>query len=143
MKNTVTIILIILIIAVAGMAAYLYFFVSNNNTAAATEPVADDAKNVTYYSPGDPFTTNLKGGRRYIKVDIQMELHNKSFTSQLDKNNAEIRDVVYSALRDSTEEEIDGSKGQDNLRKKLVKRLNTLLGTNVISNIYFTDFVIQ
>ncbi len=139
MKNGMTIILIVLIIAVSGMAAYLYFFVSNNSNV----PSSKDMSEVTYYSPGDPFTTNLKGGKRYIKVDMQIEVMDKSFTKDLDKKNAEIRDEIYSTLRDSSPDEIDGSKGQDILRQKLVNRLNTLLDTKAITNIYFTDFVIQ
>lgn len=139
MKNAVNILLVILIIAVSAIAAYLYFFAMNNNP----EPSSQDTKNVIYYSPGDSFITNLKGSRRYIKVDIQVELNDKSLTDVFDKRNGEMRDAIYSTLRDSTVEEIDGSEGQNKLRQKLVNRLNELFDTNAITNIYFTDFVVQ
>lgn len=139
MKNAVNILLVVLIIAVSAIAAYLYFFAMNNNP----ELSSQDTKNVIYYSPGDSFITNLKGSRRYIKVDIQIELNDKSLTNVFDKRNGEMRDAIYSTLRDSTVEEIDGSEGQNKLRQKLVNRLNELFDTKAITNIYFTDFVVQ
>ncbi|MDI6601746.1 MAG: flagellar basal body-associated FliL family protein [Thermoanaerobacteraceae bacterium] len=138
MKNIVNILLVILIIIVSGIAAYLYFFVMNNNT-----PSSQEVKNVIYYSPGDSFITNLKGSRRYIKVDIQIELNDKSLITELNKRNAEMRDEIYSTLRDSTAEEIDGAEGQDKLRQKLVNKLVQLFDTKAITNVYFTDFVVQ
>lgn len=138
MKNLVNILLVVLIIIVSAIAAYLYFFVMN-----ADSLPSHDTKNVVYYSPGDSFITNLKGSRRYIKVDIQLELSNKALISEFNKRNAEMRDEIYSTLRDSTVEEIDGAEGQDKLRMKLVERLNKLFNTSDIINVYFTDFVVQ
>lgn len=127
-------IIIILILAVVGAA--LYFFVFSG----------PKKPEISYYTPGDYFVTNIKDSTRLVKVTIVLGLESTDPTGTeeyLTKVNHVIRDIVVFTLRDKTEEELRSDAIRDTLTVELVKNINEGLGVDYIKTIYFNDFVIQ
>ncbi len=95
--------------------------------------------------PLDTFTVNLlsESGRRYLKVQMNLELSGEELGVELDTRKAVIRDIIIRLLSSKSLEEISTSKGKEKLKDQIVDQLNMRLSDGKINNVYFTEFVVQ
>ncbi len=95
--------------------------------------------------PLDTFTVNLlsENGRRYLKVQMNLELGGEELGLELDSRKAVIRDIIIRLLSSKSLEEISTSKGKEKLKDQIVDQLNMRLSDGKINNVYFTEFVVQ
>ena len=94
----------------------------------------------------DDFIVNVSaenGTDKYVKTKISLVYKNKSKTKMLTEKTSQLRDVIINDFVRSSSQELLASGGLDNMKKKLQTDINNELGENVISGIYFTDFLIQ
>jgi flagellar basal body-associated protein FliL len=127
---------IIIVIALIAVAAAAYFILF----AGPKEP------QVSYYTPGDYFVTNIKDSTRLVKLTLVLGLSTPDPTKaqeDLTQVNHVIRDIIVFTLRDKTEDELRSDSIKESLNTELVKKLNEGLGVDYITTIYFNDFVIQ
>ncbi|RAX56675.1 flagellar basal body protein FliL [Helicobacter monodelphidis] len=113
-------------------------------------PAANMRSGTSYLSLGpiyglDQLIVNLssQSGRRYLKTTINLELSSEKLMPELDTKRPAIRDTLISVLSSKTIEEISTAKGKDKLKDELVERINESLVDGKISNLFFTEFVIQ
>ncbi len=104
-----------------------------------------DAMEVGPMFPLDTFTVNLlsDSGRRYLKVQMNLELDDEQVAAELESKTAVVRDVVIRMLSSKTLEEISTAKGKDKLKEQITDQLNLRLRDGNIRNVYFTEFVVQ
>jgi len=104
-----------------------------------------DAMEVGPMFPLDTFTVNLlsDSGRRYLKVQMNLELDDEQLAAELESKTAVVRDVVIRMLSSKTLEEISTAKGKDKLKEQITDQLNLRLRDGNIRNVYFTEFVVQ
>ncbi|MEA3374394.1 MAG: flagellar basal body-associated protein FliL [Campylobacterota bacterium] len=95
--------------------------------------------------PLDTFTVNLlsESGRRYLKVEMNLELGGEELGAELDSKTAVVRDIVIRLLSSKSLEEISTAKGKEKLKEQIVDQLNMRLRDGRINNVYFTEFVVQ
>jgi flagellar FliL protein len=95
--------------------------------------------------PLDTFTVNLlsESGRRYLKVEMNLELSGEELGVELDSKTAVIRDIIIRLLSSKSLEEISTAKGKEKLKEQIVDQLNMRLRDGRINNVYFTEFVVQ
>jgi len=95
--------------------------------------------------PLDNFIVNLlsENGRRYLKVQMNLELSGEELATEIDTKVPVIRDLIIRIMSSKTIEEISTSKGKEKLKNQLVDELNMRLKDGTLQNIYFTEFVIQ
>ncbi len=93
----------------------------------------------------DTFIANLadEGAKRYIRVTMNLELKDTVVKEDLEKRLPQIRDAVLMLLPTKTHEDIQNIEGKILLRKEIMARLNSLFKEDRISNLYFTEFVVQ
>lgn len=119
---------------------------SNNNPSAKEKPMKlMDSMEVGPMFPLDNFTVNLlsDSGRRYLKVQMNLELDGEELAAELESKTAVVRDVVIRLLSSKTLEEISTAKGKDKLKEQIVNQLNLRLRDGNVRNLYFTEFVVQ
>lgn len=104
-----------------------------------------DSMQVGPMFPLDSFTVNLlsDSGRRYLKVQLNLELDAEEVAAELESKTAVVRDTVIRLLSSKTLEEISTAKGKDNLKEQIVNQLNLRLRDGNVRNVYFTEFVVQ
>jgi len=107
--------------------------------------VKSDLLNIGPIFPLDQVIVNLlsQSGRRYLKTTINLELTNEKLQAELGNKKAVIKDTVITVLSQKTIEEISTTKGKEKLKEELMERMNEFLVDGQITNIFFTDFVIQ
>ncbi|MDL1983696.1 MAG: flagellar basal body-associated FliL family protein [Deltaproteobacteria bacterium] len=93
----------------------------------------------------DTFIVNLadKGGRRFLRVTMDLELKDESLAGEIDKRLSQIRDSILMIIPTKRFEDINRVEGKIALSDEIMTKLNSFLKDGSITNIYFVDFVIQ
>lgn len=102
----------------------------------------------TYYEMDKDFTSNLQDSVHYIQVGIAVSTpYDQRVIDNLKTHEIAVRSAILMALGDTTEDEVFTSDGKKQLQKRLVAAINQVLiqkeGFGGISNVYFTNFVVQ
>jgi flagellar FliL protein len=95
--------------------------------------------------PLDTFIVNLadQGGNRFLRATMNLELANEDLMEEMEKRLPQIRDIILMLLPTRTYQDIRSAEGKTALRSEILAKLNGLLKREAITNIYFTEFVIQ
>ncbi|MBW1700747.1 MAG: flagellar basal body-associated FliL family protein [Deltaproteobacteria bacterium] len=93
----------------------------------------------------DTFIVNLadEGGKRYLRVTMNLELKDTAVSKELEKRLPQIRNAVLMLLPTKRHEDIRNIEGKIGLRDEIITRLNGLFKEESITNLYFTEFVVQ
>lgn len=106
----------------------------------------DDAKNkkVEYFEfKLDEMYTNIRESKNILKINITIEYTDEKMVETLNKSKSRISNDVLEILRNKTLEELSGKDGQQKARKDIQSKIVEIVETNAISNVYFTEFIIQ
>ncbi len=156
-KKIIFLLLIIIILLVAGGAAGYFFLVKKKSKpASAPSAGAPPAASVPGAPAGgtaapqffytlDTFIVNLadEGGTRYLKVDMTLALSNKEVEKEIEKKLPLIRDAIITVISNKYYQDIATPAGKLALKREIMARVNMLLTTGKVIDIYFTDFVVQ
>ena len=100
----------------------------------------------------DPFVVNLAdpGGMRYLRVELGIGLSAElvSADGKKDKNGdpvliSEIRDAIVQMLSVKKSEELLSAEGKTKLREEILETVKPFFGDVKVTNIFFTDFMVQ
>jgi flagellar FliL protein len=93
----------------------------------------------------ETFIVNLadKGGTRYLRVSMDLELENEEAVEVVEKRLPKIRDAILMILPTKKYEDIGTVEGKVSLREEMLAKINELMKPEKIRNIYFTEFVVQ
>ena len=144
-KKLVIFIIIPLIFVSVGAVSFVVW----NKTSffsSQTEKVPENNSEVirSVYSL-DTFIVNLadKGGRRFLRVTMDLELKDESLAGEIDKRLSQIRDSILMIIPTKRFEDINSVEGKIALSDEIMTKLNSFLKDGSITNIYFVEFVIQ
>ncbi|NLW16913.1 MAG: flagellar basal body-associated FliL family protein [Firmicutes bacterium] len=130
-NRVLTVLLALLLVIVLAGGAAIYFLVL---APGIQEPIACLIPEV--------FVTDL-ADRGHIRVEINVELADKRYISELERQEMAVNDAVYRILRSNTREELSGADGQDRLRQDLLAALREIVGHDNLRNLYFKQIVID
>lgn len=93
----------------------------------------------------DPFIVNLASdaGKRYLKVTMQLELARPEMTNEVNNRMPQIKDAIITVLSSKPAEELLTIEGKFRLKEQVLTRVNNLLTSGVVKNVFFVEFVIQ
>ncbi|MGM0501127.1 MAG: flagellar basal body-associated FliL family protein [Bacillota bacterium] len=91
----------------------------------------------------DQFLVNLSGSNSYVKLKIALEVDNEDVIEEIDDRSPQIRDTIISILRSRKMEEIKGDSSAQSLREEIRNKINQLLANGQVTNVFFTEFVVQ
>lgn len=145
---------LIVLVLLAGAGAGAYFFLKGEDKSAeqmAEEKEAEeDAAAAMANMPGpminiDTFIVNIldENNTRYLKSAISVECKNDLIAQQLEARRPQMQDAILLLIGNKTYDELRDLQGKLQLRAELLHKLNSLLPKEGITNIYFTDFVVQ
>ena len=110
-----------------------------------TEELSVDATPAPLISYGieEPFITNMKDSKRYVKASIVLGLSQEEDVETLTTYDYILKDAVIRILRDITETEYANSRCQQTLGDRIREELNRELQIASIQKVYFKEFVIS
>lgn len=93
----------------------------------------------------DPFIVNLSSdaGKRYLKITMQLELARPGMANEVTNKMPQIKDAVITVLSSKAADDLLTIEGKFRLKEQVLTRINNLLTTGVVKNIFFVEFVIQ
>jgi len=92
----------------------------------------------------DSFNTNLEGlPRRFVRVEMSVEMHNKEGFEELVTMGGQGRDAIMRILNGKHFDDIDSVQGKLKLKNDIIAYLNDNLKRGVVKNVYFTKFQVQ
>ena len=97
--------------------------------------------------PLESFIVNLMDkaglGKRYLKVEIILEIGGEEAKRVVDGQKPRLRDTILLLLSSQSFKEINTMEGKLELKQALLARINQTLGEGIVQRIYFTEFVVQ
>jgi flagellar FliL protein len=91
------------------------------------------------------FIVNLAGenGKRYLKIKMDLEITKEELNDDIRQRIPQIRDGIMMILTSKRYEDIKDTEGKISLRADIQNHVNSFFKEPCVSNVYFTDFVIQ
>lgn len=101
-----------------------------------------------YYAMEKEFTANLQNSIHFVQVGVAISTpYDDKVINNLKTNDIAVRSAILMTLGDTTEDQVFTSGGKQQLQKRLASAINAVLkekeGFGGISNVYFTNFVVQ
>ena len=101
-----------------------------------------------YFALEKDFTSNLRESVHFVQVGVAVSTpYDETVIEHLKTNEIAVRSAILMTLGDTTEEQVFSSDGKKQLQQRLVQAINATLkekeGFGGISNVYFTNFVVQ
>ena len=95
--------------------------------------------------PLDTFIVNLADQERsrYLRVTMDLELLEAADAETLNQRLPQVRDSILMVLPSKRYADIASMEGKTALRDEIISNLNGLFSRSVISNIFFSEFVVQ
>ncbi|MCK5202704.1 MAG: flagellar basal body-associated FliL family protein, partial [Desulfobacterales bacterium] len=118
---------------------------TQGSMAATTEAEQGQTATLGPLFPLDTFIVNLAdaGRSRYLRVTMDLELAESTDAAKLNERLSQIRDSVLMILPSKRFDEIASMDGKTALRDEIIAKLNSLFPDNVVTDIFFTEFVVQ
>jgi len=153
MSNKLIFLLVaVLLVLTVGLGAGLFMMWNKlsdlntqNNLAANQNPQQTQAA-----APGplfslETFIVNLADQERsrYLRVTMDLELAKSTDAAAVNDRLSQVRDSILMILPSRQFGEIASMEGKIALRDEIIARLNSLFNKKVITNIFFTEFVVQ
>jgi flagellar FliL protein len=116
---------------------------TQSNAAAQDQQVQTTALGTLF--PLDTFIVNLADQERsrYLRVTMDLELVAPNDTEKLNERLPQVRDRILMLLPSKRFADIASMEGKTALRDEIISKLNGLFPENVVTNIFFSEFVVQ
>lgn len=101
-----------------------------------------------YYPLEKEFTSNLQDSVHFIQVGVAVSTpYDERVLENIKTHEIAIRSGILMSLGETTEEEVFTAEGKKHIQDRLVKAINAVLkekeGFGGVSNVYFTNFIVQ
>ena len=138
-------IVVLTLITVAG-GVTVFTMMSNTKVTGDSGKTSSDTLEIVYLD--EAVNSNLKMDKdnisHIVRVAVGFEINSKdknykTFMTDFTNKQIIIRDGIISLLRSQTYSEIN----KEELSKMIKEKVNSLLDTNIIETVYFSDFFVQ
>lgn len=142
-------VLVVLIFAGAAGAYFLGAFGGSGGSAAKADAAQVETekkkKNLGPLLEMEDLVVNImhKDSTRFLKVGITLEAADKESKKAIERRMPQITDAVLLLVGNRTFDDIKDLQGKMQLKADLLARIQELSGEGKVSDIYFTDFVVQ
>jgi flagellar FliL protein len=153
MSNKVMFLVIaVMLVVTIGLAAGFFMMWSKlseiNTQAAQTANIDSNQSQMSQLGPLfslDTFIVNLadEERNRYLRITMDLELSAPADSEKLNERLPQIRDRILMILPSKRFDDIASVEGKTVLRDEIIGKLNSLFPRTVITNIFFTEFVVQ
>ena len=134
-----------MVLLVIPLIAYIIFAVvvapTWEEAEAESEPTPKFGKMLTL----QPLIVNLADtrGTRYLKAQISLEMNKPTLEPELQERTPQIADLLIDVLSSKSIPEVSDHEGRVKVKQEAIDKINELLLTGKVVNVYFQDFVIQ
>jgi flagellar protein FliL len=144
-KKSPLVVILVALIALGGGGAGAYFYLQKSGTATAAAPPPPEEPGITAL---DPFIVNLAdpGGHRFLRVSLRLVLASKHSAEELKEDEVGLmraRSSILELLTQQTADHLVTPEGKAELKKAIIERAGHALEHVKVSDVLFTEFVVQ
>ncbi|MGL4798672.1 MAG: flagellar basal body-associated FliL family protein [Cellulosilyticaceae bacterium] len=146
------IIALVVLTMVATTAVFLVLSIKPQSVEEQTTTTSVNKENLEIVHMAEALNANLKLGEDKVPhivrlvIGVQVDKKHKAykdFSKNFEGNQTIIRDGIIDIVRSKTYEDMNEEGAKDELAKEIATRINELLDTDIVQNIYFGDYFIQ
>jgi len=112
----------------------------------AAEEAADSA-DIGYYALKPSFVSNLTGGPKYIRCDIQLMTENAADIPKIELHTPALRHGILMLIGGKDGAQIKTREGKEELRQAALESVRTqlqeLTGKSIVKDLYFTAYYVK
>ena len=113
-------------------------------SAAAAE---DDKTDIAYYPLKPSFVSNLRGGPKYIRCDIQLMTEQATEVPKIELHTPALRHSILMLLAGQDGKQLKTREGKEELRQAALQsvraRLEEMSGDAIVDDLYFTAYYVK
>ncbi|MBC2711746.1 MAG: flagellar basal body-associated FliL family protein [Desulfosarcina sp.] len=152
MSKTVLIIIISVAVLFMGMVGAGFFILWNKISQMPQDPskvaemaVEEEESVIGPLYSLDTMIVNLAddGGKRYLRVTMALELSDPDAVATIESRLPQVRDAILMILPTKNYDDVSTTDGKIALRTQVMEKINRLMTTGRVNNIFFTEFVVQ
>jgi len=136
---------VVLLLVISLGAAFFGGMIGGHKEPKETEKAKVSTPGVTYYDLGE-FLVNLNTtGKQvsFLKMKVTVELPDEETKAMVEAKLPRIKDTFQVYLRELRASDLQGSAGLQRLREELVLRLNKILHPLKVSDVLFSEIIVQ
>ncbi|MFU0790957.1 flagellar basal body-associated protein FliL [Cerasibacillus sp. JNUCC 74] len=139
MSNVVkTMITSIAVLAVIGIAAFVVVWYINDDNTNGETPSIKKIKEYSYETP--EITTDLEDGS-FVRIQFQIVTNGKDAKKEISQRDFQLKNILIKEL--ATMKEEDFKSGLTDLEEKIKNKLNELMTTGKVTDVYTTNKILQ
>ncbi len=148
-KKLVLILIVLLLLGGGGAFGYIKFFKAKKGEkkekAEVVAPVRQGSSEKLIPMPLNPYLVNLidPDTRRYLKIRIVLNLSDKKLEKEITDKLPSISDAIIMFLTSKTYDEVISPMGKRKLKNEILKIVNKHLQTGRVTQVFFTEFLVQ
>ena len=149
-KKLIIIIVVLLVLIGGGVGAYLALGHSKGEGEGEGEDAGEEEGHDGEQAvlppailPLETFIVNLQVKGSFLKATIQLEFTEPQLPPTVESDIPKVRDAIIRILSSKSSADILTSEGKEKLREEIKNSVNEALGAEDVTQIYFTEFIIQ
>jgi flagellar FliL protein len=87
-------------------------------------------------------TTNL-AGENFIRISLKVQTDSLEAAEELSKRDFQVKNIVITELSEMTPEQLDGKEGKVAFESSLKTKINELMESGEVQQVYITSYIIQ
>lgn len=87
-------------------------------------------------------TTNL-AGENFIRISLKVQTDSLEAAEELTKRDFQVKNIVITELSEMTPEQLDGKEGKMAFESSLKIKINELMDSGEVQQVYITSYIIQ
>lgn len=128
----------IAILAVIGIAAFVVVWYINDDNTNGETPSIKKIKEYSYETP--EITTDLEDGS-FVRIQFQIVTNGKDAKKEISQRDFQLKNILIKEL--ATMKEEDFKSGLTDLEEKIKNKLNELMTTGKVTDVYTTNKILQ
>jgi flagellar basal body-associated protein FliL len=107
--------------------------------------ISSQATYINRVIPLETFLVNLvdTSDDKMAKIEMQIEVVDPKALKKIDQIKPKLRHALIAILSQQSYSKLSTAKGKDELREQILKELNQLLFEGAVSQVYFTDILLN
>lgn len=139
--------LIIIGLVIMAIIPIIGFFVASKFLMSDTEKKEETPATETMGEvfPIETIVVNIANthATRYLRAGVTLETSDKKAIKELELRLSQITDILIMILSNKELDDLIDSAGKNQIRREILDKVNAKLTDGKITNVYFTEFVIQ
>lgn len=148
-KLIIIVAVVVLLVVVGGVGAFLALGGSGQGDEDGEEDFEEDVEEDEEMDapaailPLETFIVNLQVKGSFLKSTVQLEFAEPELPPTVESDVPKIRDAIIRVLSGKSSADILTVEGKERLREELRDTVNDAIGAEDVTQVYFTEFIIQ